>query len=129
MGRFDQAVAAAPARAGLTAIHPERESPRQAGGATPLGTGRASWYQHAGKTANGERYDPNRLTAAHHSLPFGTKVKVVNKRNGRSVVVEITDRTNERTKKKRDYAIDLSRASARTLGIEGIGLVALYKVD
>ncbi len=128
MGRFGEAVAAEPARAGLTVIPSERERPRDAE-ARPIGSGRASWYQHPGKTASGEPFDPNRLTAAHHSLPFGTKVKVVNKRNGRSVVVEITDRTNERTKTKRDYAIDLSRASARKIGLDGIGQVALYRVD
>ncbi|WP_010683433.1 septal ring lytic transglycosylase RlpA family protein [Methylobacterium mesophilicum] len=94
-----------------------------------LGSGRASWYKHSGRTASGTVYNPNALTAAHHTLPFGTKVKVVNKRNGRAVVVEITDRTNERTKAKRNYAIDLSRASARELGIEGIGQVALYRVE
>lgn len=99
------------------------------GKAKLIGSGRASWYQHSGKTASGEIYNPDRLTAAHHALPFGTLVKVVNKANGRSVVVRITDRTNERTKMKRPYAIDLSRASARRIGLDGIGQVALYKVD
>jgi len=94
-----------------------------------LGSGRASWYKHSGRTASGEIYDPNKLTAAHHTLPFGTKVKVVNTRNGRSVIVQITDRTNEHTKAKRNYLIDLSRASAQKLGIAGIGRVALYQVD
>ena len=94
-----------------------------------IGSGRASWYQHKGRTASGEIYNPDRLTAAHHALPFGTLLKVVNKANGRSVIVKITDRTNERTKMKRNYAIDLSRASARKIGLDGIGQVALYKVD
>jgi len=150
MGRFGRGVDAISARDGIsagragqtqsTAHEPETTAtvadlraapPREAPVATNrlIGTGRASWYQHPGRTANGETYDPNRLTAAHHSLPFGTKIKVVNKRNGRSVVVRITDRTNERTKARRSYAIDLSRASARQLGIAGIGLVALYTVD
>jgi len=100
-----------------------------AGKAKLIGSGRASWYQHRGKTASGEIYNPDRLTAAHHALPFGTLLKVVNKANGRSVIVKITDRTNERTKMKRNYAIDLSRASARKIGLDGIGRVALYKVD
>lgn len=106
-------------------------SERQAnpGKAKLIGSGRASWYQHSGRTASGEIYNPDTLTAAHHALPFGTLVKVVNKANGRSVVVRITDRTNERTKMKRPYAIDLSRASARRIGLDGIGQVALYKVD
>ena len=150
MGRFGQTLDADSARDGLAAAtseqaEPSGEDPKttaavavdrpapdhgaQAAQGRWVGTGRASWYQHPGRTASGETYNPNTMTAAHHSLPFGTKIKVVNKKNGRSVVVRITDRTNERTKAKRDYAIDLSRASARQLGIEGIGLVALYKVD
>ncbi|MCJ2022364.1 hypothetical protein MKK84_34030 [Methylobacterium sp. E-065] len=105
------------------------EQHADAGKAKLIGSGRASWYQHTGKTASGEIYNPDRLTAAHHTLPFGTLLKVVNKANGRSVTVKITDRTNERTKMKRNYAIDLSRASARKIGLDGIGQVALYKVD
>ena len=99
------------------------------GKAKLIGSGRASWYQHQGKTASGEIYNPDKLTAAHHALPFGTWVKVVNKSNGRSVIVKITDRTNEHTKMKRNYAIDLSRASARKIGLDGIGQVALYRVE
>ncbi|MBE7199725.1 MAG: septal ring lytic transglycosylase RlpA family protein [Parafilimonas terrae] len=105
------------------------EQRAEAGNTKLIGSGRASWYQHNGKTANGEIYNPNRLTAAHHTLPFGTLVKVVNTANGRSVIVKITDRTNEHTKMKRPYAIDLSRASARKIGLDGIGQVALYKVE
>ncbi|MCJ2139940.1 septal ring lytic transglycosylase RlpA family protein [Methylobacterium sp. E-066] len=110
---------------------PDPQTGHDAATAKPklLGSGRASWYKHSGRTASGETYDPNKLTAAHHTLPFGTKVKVVNTRNGRSVIVQITDRTNEHTKAKRNYMIDLSRASAQKLGIEGIGRVALYQVD
>lgn len=55
----------------------------------------ASWYGkpfHGRLTASGERYDMNTLTAAHNSLPFGTKVKVTNKANKKSVVVKINDR-------------------------------------
>ncbi|MCJ2069846.1 septal ring lytic transglycosylase RlpA family protein [Methylobacterium sp. J-030] len=124
-GSTDTAAATEPARPPQSTI----EQRADAGRAKLIGSGRASWYQHSGKTANGEIYDPNTLTAAHHTLPFGTRVKVVNKANGRSVIVRITDRTNERTKMKRSYAIDLSRASARKIGIEGIGQVALYTVD
>jgi rare lipoprotein A len=90
-----------------------------------LGAGRAAWYQHPGRTASGETFNPNRLTAAHRTLPFGTRVRVVNKHNGRSVVVRI----NDRVAKKANVTIDLSRQSARALGIEGIGSVALYKVN
>jgi len=105
-----------------------RASPRtvRAGRPTifsPLGGGRAVWYQHPGRTASGERFNPNGLTAAHRSLPLGTRVRVVNKTNGRSVVVRI----NDRMPAKLNYAIDLSRGSARALGIEGVGSVALYR--
>ena len=58
--------------------------------ATKISTGVVSWYGdkfHGRKTASGERYDKHELTAAHKSLPFGTKVKVTNIRNGKSVVV------------------------------------------
>jgi rare lipoprotein A len=82
--------------------------------------GTASWYgkAHAGRrTASGERFDPNALTAAHPSLPFGTRVRVKNLDNGRSVVVRVNDRgpfTGGRV-------IDLSRAAARALGSAGGG--------
>ena len=75
--------------------------------------GVASWYALAGqKTANGERMNPNAMTAAHRSLRFGTKLKVTNPRNGRSVVVRINDRgpfTGGRV-------LDLSKAAASKLG-------------
>src|SRR5918995_7022236 len=58
-------------------------------------SGTASWYGpgfHGRTTANGERYNMYELTAAHRSLPFGTKVRVTNRMNGKSVVVRINDR-------------------------------------
>ena len=65
-------------------------------GATWLsGSGKASFYGdkfHGKKTASGETYDMHDMTAAHKTLPFGTKVKITNANNGKSVVVEITDR-------------------------------------
>jgi rare lipoprotein A (peptidoglycan hydrolase) len=91
-----------------------------------LGAGRASFYQHPGRTAAGETYNPNKLTAAHRSLPFGTRVRVVNRENGRSVVVRINDRTPSEI----PFVIDLSRGSARALGItadDGVAPVALYE--
>src|SRR3712207_6415512 len=62
---------------------------------TPFQSGKASWYGpgfHGRRTANGERFDTNDLTAAHKTLPFGTKEKVTNARTGRSAVVRINDR-------------------------------------
>jgi rare lipoprotein A len=53
---------------------------------------KASYYTHGGVTADGERFNPNGFTAAHRTLPFGTRLKVVNEKTGRSVVVRINDR-------------------------------------
>jgi rare lipoprotein A len=92
----------------------------------PIGSGRAAWYEHPGRTASGEKFDPNRMTAAHKTLPFGTRLRVVNLQNGRTVVVRINDRIPAKTK---TITIDLSRGSARVIGIKGVGRVALYKLD
>ena len=85
---------------------------------------RAAWYQHPGRTASGEKYNPDGLTAAHRTLPLGMKVRVVNQRNGRSVVVRINDRVPKTAKQP----VDLSRGSARAIGMTGIAPVALYEV-
>jgi rare lipoprotein A len=54
--------------------------------------GRASYYAHPGRTASGSRFNPHGLTAAHRSLPFGTKLRVSDPGSGRSVVVTVNDR-------------------------------------
>ena len=85
-----------------------------------LGSGVASYYgrRFAGRpTANGERFDPGLLTAAHRSLPFGSKVRVTNPRNGRSVIVRI----NDRGPFVRGRTIDLSRSAAEEIGIVRAG--------
>ncbi len=75
--------------------------------------GRASWYALDGRrTASGEIMNSRRMTAAHRTLRFGTKVRVRNRRNGRSVVVRI----NDRGPFTRGRIIDVSRAAARRLG-------------
>ena len=96
---------------------------------TPTRTlsGIASWYGpgfHGRQTANGERYNMYDLTAAHRSLPFGTKVRVTNRTNGKSVVVRINDRgpyVGERV-------IDLSRGAAQAVSMTDTG-IALVKLD
>jgi rare lipoprotein A len=80
-------------------------------------TGRASWYSLRSKTASGERCDPGAMTAAHRSLPFGTKVRVENLKTGKAVVVRI----NDRGPFVRGRVIDLTRAAAHRLGIVGSG--------
>ena len=79
-------------------------------------TGEASWYgsQHQGKqTASGTIFDQAQLTAAHPSLPFGSKIKVTNLANGKSVEVEITDRGPF----AENRIIDLSQAAAKALAM------------
>jgi rare lipoprotein A len=83
--------------------------------------GLASWYGgvfHGQKTANGETFDENALTACHPTLPFGSLVRVVNITNGRSVIVRITDR-GELAKGR---IIDLSKAAAEKLAMTRSGL-------
>lgn len=80
-------------------------------------TGRASWYALTSRTASGERCNPNALTAAHRNLPFGTRVKVTNLDNGKSVVVRI----NDRGPFVHGRIIDVTRAAARSLGFVGAG--------
>lgn len=75
--------------------------------------GLASYYSYPGRTANGERYDPKQLTAAHRSLPFGTKLQVTNMNSGRSVVV----RVNDRGPFIRGRVVDVSYAAARELDL------------
>jgi peptidoglycan lytic transglycosylase len=80
--------------------------------------GHASWYSlPANITANGEHMNPNDLTAAHRSLPFGTRVLVENLSNGRSVVVRI----NDRGPFMGGRIIDLSKAAAATIGMIDAG--------
>ncbi|BAY46245.1 rare lipoprotein A [Scytonema sp. HK-05] len=89
--------------------------------------GMASYYGYDGsgnRTATGERFNPEGLTAAHRHLPFGTRVRVTNTRNGRSVVVRI----NDRGPFIRGRIIDLSVAAARILGMMGSG-VAPVRVE
>jgi rare lipoprotein A len=86
----------------------------------PAQKGFASWYGprfHGRKTASGERYDMNALTAAHPSLPFGTLVDVRNVRTGRSVTVRI----NDRGPFSKNRIIDLSYAAAREVDVVGPG--------
>lgn len=81
-------------------------------------SGIASIYAYDGeKTANGERASPQKLTAAHRTLPFGTRVRVTNTRNGRSVVVRI----NDRGPFVDGRIIDLSHAAARSIEMIGPG--------
>jgi rare lipoprotein A len=94
----------------------------------PVGSGMASWYgaELAGhRTASGERFNPSELTAAHRTLPMGTKVRVTY--HGESVVVRI----NDRGPFAKGRVIDLSRAAAEEIGLRraGSGQVSLAVLD
>ncbi len=87
-------------------------------------TGEASWYgskYHGRKTSSGERYNKNDMTAAHNTLPFGTKVKVTNIENNESVVLRI----NDRGPYVGDRIIDVSEVAAKKLDLhrQGVGTV------
>jgi rare lipoprotein A (peptidoglycan hydrolase) len=84
----------------------------------------ASFYSHGESTASGERFDPRDLTAAHRTLPFGTRVRVTSLATGRSVTV----RVNDRGPYVRGRAIDFSSSAAKMLGITRQG-VARVKLD
>lgn len=92
--------------------------------------GTASWYGpgfHGRKTASGERFNSYDMTAAHRSLPFGTKLKVVNETNGRSVVVRVNDRGPFAHRR----IIDLAKGPAQALGLTSAGTayVSLHRLD
>ncbi|HVW93770.1 MAG TPA: septal ring lytic transglycosylase RlpA family protein [Devosia sp.] len=86
--------------------------------------GVASWYASGTRTASGERMNANAMTAAHRSLPFGTKVKVIDQKTGRAVQVTI----NDRGPFVRGRIIDLTKAAASRLGLRGIGKVCIQQI-
>jgi rare lipoprotein A len=86
--------------------------------------GLASYYSHGSRTASGEKFNPRELTAAHPTLPFGTRVRVTNVTTGRSVTVRI----NDRGPFVRGRVIDVSHSAAESLGMVGRG-VAKVKLD
>ena len=91
----------------------------------PRGEVAASWYgkQHDGRpTASGERFNRNRLTAAHPWLPFGTVLRVMNADNGRYVYVKVNDRGSFHPERE----IDLSEAAATRIGIKARGEAGVY---
>ena len=93
-------------------------------------TGLASWYGrqfHGRKTASGETFDMNGLTAAHRSLPLNCYVKVTNKTNGKSVVVKVNDRGPFHGNR----VLDLSYGAAKQIGItnKGVGNVTIERVS
>jgi rare lipoprotein A len=85
-----------------------------------LGTGQASYYGRefmGSKTANGEKFDPNGMTAAHRTVAFGTRIRVTNLSNGKDVVV----RVNDRGPWTKGRIIDISYAAAKQIGMHRSG--------
>ena len=90
------------------------------GGETEIGNGTASYYgrELAGnRTASGERFDPDQMTAAHPTLAFGSKVRVTNLSNGQSVFVRVNDRGPFGGRR----VIDISQAAAKEIGMHRSG--------
>ena len=111
------AVALLVVAAGATGCAATRAATRPAG--AQVGT--ASYYaggHHGRRTASGERFDMKEMTAAHRTLPFGTRVRVTNLANGRQAVVRINDRGPFKGRR----IIDVSYAAARELGMIGSGI-------
>lgn len=84
--------------------------------------GNATWYSSGRYTANGERFDPNKLSVAHRTLPFGTILKLTNPENGNSIKAVVNDR-GPFTKGK---DIDVSRGGAEALGFHKKGTTRLH---
>lgn len=97
---------------------------QQAAGATSASHGLASFYSYDPHTASGEKFDKHELTAAHRTLPFGTRLRVTDVTTGRSVTV----RVNDRGPFVRGRVVDVSASAAETLGITAKG-VAKVKLD
>lgn len=89
------------------------------GGGSSIGSGMASYYWQPQRVASGGWFNPNAMTAAHKTLPFGTRVRVVNANNGQSVDVTINDRGPYIAGR----VIDLSSAAAGAINMKGSGVV------
>ena len=104
---------------------PAQEPPKSNGAAAGCTAGRrviaASSGQGQRTTSSGERFDPRGMTAAHRTLPFGTRLTVTNLKTGKSVIVVV----NDRGPSTRRIDIDLSTAAAKAIGLNGIAAVCV----
>ncbi len=109
-------------------ITPAQATPHGPSCAEEIGRGVASWYGpgfEGSKTMSEEIFNPETLSAAHPSLPFGTVIRVTNMRNQRSVLVRVNDRGSF----AKERVIDVSESAARQLGMidDGTAAVAIFK--
>ena len=112
------AIGASPA---ISAESAAPESAAESASTPTTETGLAAVYSdklHGHRTASGQKYDRNKLTAAHKTLPFGTKVKITNTKNNKSVVLRINDRGPVQP----DRVLDISPSAARAIGISRKGM-------
>lgn len=118
--------ASRPPRDEASRLDAPRREPEDEAARRQSQTGRASWYDIGTRTASGEAMDGDALTAAHPTLPFGSKVRVANLANGRSVIVRI----NDRGPFAKGRVIDVSRAAAERLGMirSGVARVSVTPV-
>jgi rare lipoprotein A len=112
------------AQSSVIANKSELRAPLASGGPASGSYALASFYSHGQRTASGEKFDPHDLTAAHRTLPFGTRIRVTNLATGQAVTV----RVNDRGPFVRGRAIDVSSSAAKVLGITRQG-VAKVKLD
>lgn len=119
-----QAAIEAPRRPVATTSVVRRQPAPEPGENSGKSNGLASFYSEGSKTASGEKFDPNELTAAHPTLPFGTRLRVTNTHTGRSVTV----RVNDRGPYVPGRVVDVSYSAAEALGMVGRG-VAPVKLD
>ncbi|MBX9777509.1 MAG: septal ring lytic transglycosylase RlpA family protein [Xanthobacteraceae bacterium] len=108
----------------VATVTPRKQRTRTASRSLAASHGMASFYRHGSRTASGEKFNPGELTAAHRTLPFGTKVRVTDVATGKSVTV----RVNDRGPFIDGRVIDVSHAAAQSLGMTGKG-VAKVKLD
>ncbi|MDH3475703.1 MAG: septal ring lytic transglycosylase RlpA family protein [Rhodospirillales bacterium] len=121
LGRLAAALILTGLLAACSGLGGERQAYAPGGKVVETQVGMASWYGdrfHGRKTASGQRFDMHALTAAHRSLPFGTRVRVINLANNRVVVVTI----NDRGPFVRGRIIDLSKRAAEVLGYRQKGV-------
>lgn len=111
-------------RVAVTKKHTPVASHKDAAETKVASNGLASFYSDATQTASGEKFDAHELTAAHRTLPFGTRLRVTNVATGQSVTVRVTDRGPFVPGR----VVDVSHSAAETLGMVGEG-VAKVKLD